>query len=73
MKKMGRLLFAAVLLLPILGTACAQRRVVYAWGPGEQPYYQRWEVETHRQHEDWDRRSKAEQKEYWNWRKNHHD
>lgn len=34
----------------------------------EQPYYNRWEQETHRQHEDLDRRSQDEQKQYYQWR-----
>lgn len=40
---------------------------------GEVVYYQQWENDTHRQHVDLNHRSKAEQKEYWDWRhKNDH-
>lgn len=73
MNKIARLLLASALMVPLLGTGCAQRRVVYAWGPGEQGYYVQWEHETHRQHMDWDRRSAADQQAYWKWRHHHHD
>jgi len=36
----------------------------------ETGYYQRWETDTHRHHEDFRRRNKEEQQEYWNWRHN---
>lgn len=72
MKKINRFLIAAVLMVPLLGTGCMHREV-YAWGPGEQTYYVQWENETHRDHVDWERRNKHDQKEYWKWRHQHHD
>jgi hypothetical protein len=69
MRKLKSLLLAAALTLPLLCTAgCVPHR---QWGPGEQTYYIQWEHQTHRQHEDWNHRNKADQKAYWKWRKHH--
>jgi len=43
----------------------------HRWDHNEAGYYERWEVETHRRHEDFRRRSREEQNEYWNWRHHH--
>jgi hypothetical protein len=45
----------------------------HVWDSNEGVYYQRWEVETRRDHRDFHRRNSDEQKEYWSWRHNHHD
>lgn len=71
MRKLGRLLLVSVLMVPLFGTGCAPHRQVYAWTPGEETYYVQWEHETHRQHLDYDRRSKDEQNSYWKWRHHH--
>ena len=34
-------------------------------GPSETGYYPTWETETHRQHRDYERRGRAEQRQYW--------
>jgi hypothetical protein len=47
--------------------------VVVAWSDNEEPYYERWEHDTHRDHVEWARRNSDEQKEYWGWRHDHHD
>lgn len=39
---------------------------------GEAGYYSRWETETHREHMDFKKRNKADQKAYWDWRHNQH-
>lgn len=70
MGKVQRLLLASALMVPFLA-GCAPHREVYAWGPGEQTYYVQWEHNTHRQHVDYERRSKDEQKAYWKWRHGH--
>jgi hypothetical protein len=58
-------------------TACAHHTYVEAggdvWGPGETTYYSRWEVETHRNHVDWERRGDDDHHAYWEWRHSHHD
>lgn len=68
---------AAVLAVSALSTGCAVHARVYdpyyhdyhPWG-GETVYYSQWEHDTHRRHEDFNKRNKDEQKEYWDWR--HH-
>ena len=40
---------------------------------GEVVYYDHWERDTHREHKDLNKRSKDEQKEYWDWRHSHND
>lgn len=44
----------------------------HVWDNNEVVYYQRWEHDTHRDHRDFRKRSKDEQKEYWTWRHNQH-
>lgn len=44
----------------------------HVWDSNEGVYYQRWEVETHRDHRDFHKRNSDEQKDYWTWRHNHH-
>lgn len=50
----------------------AEYRDYHPWNHGEVAYYNRWEVETHREHRDFDRRSAEEQREYWKWRHSQH-
>jgi hypothetical protein len=38
----------------------------------EQPYYSRWEADTHRRHEEFRHRKRQEQHEYWEWRHHQH-
>ena len=72
-------LLTTVLIIASVGTGCEVRAGYYdpyyhdqhRWAV-EEPYYSRWEGETHRQHEDFRRRSKQEQKEYWDWRHHQH-
>jgi hypothetical protein len=45
----------------------------HVWDSNEGVYYQRWEVETRRDHRDSRGRNSDEQKKYWSWRHNHHD
>jgi hypothetical protein len=71
MGKLSRLLLVSALTAPLLAsTGCVPHR---QWGPGEQTYYVQWESQTHRQHEDWNHRDRADQRAYWNWRKHHGD
>ncbi|MGH9604215.1 MAG: hypothetical protein ACRD3N_00810 [Terracidiphilus sp.] len=72
MEKFGRFLLAAALTIPLLTTGCAAHLRVNAWGPGEAPYYARWEHDTHRNHEDWNQRDRADQRAYWRWRHQQH-
>lgn len=72
MRNLSGPLLALMMTIPLFGTGCAEHRRVEVWAPGETTYYVEWEHETHRHHVDYDRRSSAEQKEYWKWR-HHHD
>jgi len=77
------ILMAATLCLPVAFGGCAARasyRVYdpaygdyHLWDHNEAAYYQRWEVETHREHRDFAKRSADEQKEYWKWHHSHSD
>jgi hypothetical protein len=57
-------------------TACAGGGIVYdpyrhdyrRWNHGEDRFYQEWEIETHRVHMDFNRRSRGDQNAYWGWR-----
>lgn len=77
-------LLTAVVFFGLLGiTGCAARGSVrvydpeyhdyHRWNRTEIVYYQQWERDTHRQDEDFDRRSPEDQREYWQWRHKHHD
>jgi len=77
------ILLAVALFSPVLFSGCAVRasyRVYdpahadyHVWDGNEVVYYQRWEVETHRDHREFKKRHSDEQKEYWTWRHDHHD
>lgn len=76
LQKFTRFPAAAALALSLL-TGCTQTRVYdpehhdYHSRSGEAPYYAQWEHDTHRDHVDFDHRSDADKKEYWDWRHKH--
>ncbi|HEX4032251.1 MAG TPA: hypothetical protein VHX20_17940 [Terracidiphilus sp.] len=78
-RNIASLLLAAACISPVFMAGCAVHARVYdpyyhdyhPWG-GETVYYQQWEHDTHRQHEDFKHRNKADQKDYWTWRHDHH-
>lgn len=75
MKRMAGLILGSALMIPLL-VGCPEHRQTYVYGtyaPSEEVYYSRWERETHREHREYERRKKAEQREYWEWRKQHRD
>jgi hypothetical protein len=77
------ILLAIVLFSSVVFSGCAVRASYRVYDPGhadyhvwdanEVVYYQRWEVETRRDHREFKKRHSDEQKEYWTWRHNHHD
>ncbi|HEX3661458.1 MAG TPA: hypothetical protein VHU89_08495 [Acidobacteriaceae bacterium] len=75
-RKFMLLLIAAVFCAPLLTTGCAEHRHVYYDSytnqqypyAEENPHYRDWESQTHRNHEDFNKRSKDDQKAYWDWR-----
>ncbi|MGA8870921.1 MAG: hypothetical protein WA434_16780 [Candidatus Acidiferrales bacterium] len=58
------LVMITVLAAPVVMAGCA--------GRVETGYYQRWETDTHRHHEDFRRRNREEQEEYREWRHDQH-
>ena len=75
-RMIGMTLFAAALASPMAMTACASGGLYdsygqeyYGWNAGEDRYYRRWEIETHRDHRAFNRRSSEEQRAYWGWRR----
>jgi hypothetical protein len=40
----------------------------HVWGPDEVVFYNRWEGEHHREHRDFRRLDRGEQRQYWQWR-----
>jgi hypothetical protein len=61
------------MMFPLISGCAAHGRVyVRTYGPAEAPYYSRWEHDTRRDHMEYERRKRAEQNEYWRWRR-HHD
>ena len=73
-------LLAVALASPALITGCATRVSTgyrihdgyynddHIWDDNEIVFYTRWEGETHRDHRDFRRRPREEQKEYFTWR-----
>jgi len=80
---LSSLLLAAVLASPLAITGCAARAGYQVYDPyyndyhrsddHEIVYYNQWETETHRDHRDFNKRDKDEQKQYWAWRHDHPD
>lgn len=74
------LLLSVACVSPVFIAGCAVHARVYdpyyhdyhPWG-GEVTYYQQWETSTHRSHVDYNHRSAADQKAYWDWRHSHGD
>jgi hypothetical protein len=72
------LLLAVALASPVLIGGCAEHVRYYdadhadyhTWNHGEVVYYDRWEHETHRDHQDFSHRSDSDKKEYYTWRHN---
>ena len=75
------LLYIVFVAATLFSTACSVHARVYdpyyrdyhGWA-GEDGYYLQWERDNHRQHEDFNRRSDADKKAYWEYRHNsdHH-
>lgn len=78
LKKLGSILLASAITASVFATGCTVHARYYDpyyhdYHPasGEVVYYGQWERDTHREHMDLDKRSKREQKEYWDWRHSH--
>lgn len=75
------LTFSTILLSTLVIGGCATRTYsvydpyyhdYHHWDHGEEVYYTRWEGDTHREHEDFRKRSDSDKKEYWDWRHKQH-
>ena len=72
-------LLATVIALPLVCGGCEARVRVYdpyysdyhVWA-AETPYYTQWEHDTHRDHMDFNKRSDADKKAYWDYRHGQH-
>ena len=79
MRRFVPMLIATGIALPLLCNGCAARVRVYdpyyhdyhGWA-SEEPYYNQWERDTHRDHRDFNKRDKDDQKAYWDWRHSQH-
>jgi hypothetical protein len=79
---LGMLLLSALSVVALGSLGCAGRSRVrvydsyhndyHRWNNHETVYYNRWEVEGHRDHRDYNQRNADEQRDYWNWRHDHH-
>lgn len=77
------LVLASLLMAPLAMVGCAAHAEYRAydpddgtyhyWDSSEVVYYTQWEHDTHRHHRDYRKRNNDEQREYWQWRKNHQD
>jgi protein-tyrosine phosphatase len=83
-RALSTLILAAGLSMPLLIAGCSADvgyrtydpyyNDYHVWNHDEVVYYNNWEHDTHREHRDFNKRSKDEQKEYYSWRHNHeHD
>lgn len=80
LKSFATILLAAAIASPVLLAGCSAHVRVYdpyyhdyhPWG-GEVVYYNQWEHDTHRDHEDFNHRNAGDQKAYWDWRHSHGD
>jgi hypothetical protein len=72
----GLVVSAGVLASTFAAPACASGGVFYdsygrdyhRWNRAEDRFYRQWELDGHRPHKDFSRRSAAEQDGYWGWR-----
>jgi len=73
-------LLAATFAVAAFATGCTVHAGYYdpyyhdrhPWGV-EVVFYQQWETETHRDHQEFKRRNQDEQKDYWEWRHHHEE
>jgi hypothetical protein len=79
---LSSLLLVTAFLAPAVTTGCANRsyRVYdpyhndyHRWDHHEAVYYHQWVTENHREDRDFRKLNKDDQKQYWDWRHNHHE
>ena len=75
----GPLVFAAAMIVPLAGSGCAAHVRYYdeyhndyhRWDAGEDHAYRVWLRERRYEFREYNRLSRDEQRDYWNWRHDH--
>jgi hypothetical protein len=70
-KRLAPCLLVAVLAAPVLITGCKTQNTTVNDDEQHPSDYAQWERETHRQHQDYNKRSSDEQKQYRDWQQSH--
>ena len=76
---LGTLVLSAAMFAPLLASGCAAHARYYdeyhadyhPWNNGEGGAYRVWISERHFEYRDYNRLSKEQQRDYWNWRHDH--
>jgi hypothetical protein len=77
---LGTLVLGAAMIAPVLASGCAAHARYYdeyhadyhTWNSGEIGAYRVWIGERHYEYRDYNRLSREQQRDYWNWRHEHH-
>lgn len=75
----GTLLLSAAMIAPVLASGCAAHARYYdeyhadyhTWNSREIGAYRVWTGERHYEYRDYNRLSREQQRDYWNWRHDH--
>jgi hypothetical protein len=76
---LGTLVLGAAMVAPVLASGCAAHTRYYdeyhadyhTWNSGEVGAYRVWIGERHYDYRDYNRLSRDQQRDYWNWRHEH--
>jgi hypothetical protein len=76
---LGTLVLGAAMIAPVLASGCAAHTRYYdeyhtdchTWNNGEVGAYRVWVGERHYEYRDYNRLSREQQRDYWNWRHEH--
>jgi hypothetical protein len=76
---LGPLVLGAAMIAPVLTSGCSAHTRYYdeyhtdyhTWNSGEVGAYRVWIGERHYEYRDYNRLSREQQQEYWNWRHEH--
>ena len=78
-RALNTFLLTAIFVASTTLVACAPHSVpdpyyndTHRWDHHEEVLYEQWEVETHRDHVDFQLRAEPDQHAYFDWRHNHH-
>lgn len=76
---LGTLVLGATIVAPVFASGCAAHTRYYdeyhtdyhTWNNGEVGAYRGWIGERHYEYRDYNRLSREQQRDYWNWRHDH--